>query len=215
MAGIIIPSILNCEFSKIKQTLINLFELGVKHLHFDVMDSTLNSEIFDGFFYISQLSEILNEYNIEKNVHLISTTPEKYILNVSEIKVNQLSFHNVNFSTEYTFSLINRLKVYVDNVGLVISPNEEIDLEILKNINFAHICTKDFKSSRIYSMEEIKNLIFKVKPFVRNIQIDGGVTLLNIKSFHKSGINYFVVGSAIFSSSPQKSYSALKKIINK
>lgn len=211
----IIPSILNCDLKKISNPLIRLFESGVKNLHFDVMDKTLNTDVFDGFFYISQLSDILIKYNVVKNVHLITSSPENYIPQIRRQKVEQVSFHNINFSISYIISLINKFKKEVRCIGLVLSPHDTIDLGILNKINFVHICTKDFETGLNYTNEAIINLILKLKPIINNIQIDGGVTFENISLYHKLGVNYFIVGNAIFSNEPLKSYFTLKSLIDK
>ena len=49
MKRIIIPSVLNYDFNVIKTDLIELFENGVTHIHFDVLDGSLTQDIF--FFF--------------------------------------------------------------------------------------------------------------------------------------------------------------------
>lgn len=215
MDNIIIPSILNCSLSKVEKDLINLFKNGVTHLHFDVMDGSLTQAVFDGFQYISSISDILDAYGISKNIHLLTKHPEKYLNHLANLKVEQISFHIDAFSANELMDIFSEFKCKVDEVGIVVKPSDVNDLTLLQKIDFAHVCDRDYLSNKTYSIDDLSFIISSIRPNSKQIQIDGGVSSENIKFYQNLGATYFIVGAGIFSSEPLTSYNNLKNILKK
>ncbi|MCB0536465.1 MAG: hypothetical protein KDE33_02955 [Bacteroidetes bacterium] len=213
MKRIIIPSVLNYDFNVIKTDLIELFENGVTHIHFDVLDGSLTQDIFDGFEYISSMTDIFDKYQIAKNIHLLTKHPENYLPLISKINVQQLSFHSDLLSQPECDSLFNQFKNFADEVGIVINPSSINDNNLLSKIDFAHVCNKDYFTNTIYTNDELAFIISSIKSRSKQIQIDGGVTSKNIKFYRDLGATFFISGGGIFSNQPLNSYLTLLNIL--
>lgn len=214
MKRIIIPSVLNCELHTIRKDLIELFENGVTHIHFDVLDGSLTQDIFDGFQYISSMTDILNEYQIAKNIHLLTKHPENYLQHLSKVNVEQISFHGDLFSQPERDSLFYQFKNLANEVGIVINPSSINDNDLLSKIDFAHVCNKDYFTDTIYTNDELAFTISSIKSQSKQIQIDGGVTSRNIKFYKDLGATFFISGGGIFSNQPLNSYLTLRNILD-
>lgn len=213
MNNMIIPSILNCNLPEFENDIINLFQNGVTHLHFDVMDGSLTELVFDGFQYISIFSDVLDAYRIRKNVHILARHPEKYLNHLTDLKVEQISFHADAFSVNELMDLFAEFKCKADEVGIVVKQSDINNLTLLKKIDFAHVCNRDYLSNRTYSINDLSMIISSIKPNAKQIQIDGGVTSKNIKFYQNLGATSFIIGAGIFSNEPLISYHNLKNIL--
>lgn len=168
-------------------------------IHLDIMDSSFTeSSSFD----ISDFND-LNDYCSKKiDVHLMSTNLEKLIDDYSTLNPEYISFH---VEVEDTIKYINKIKNKGIKVGLVISPETDIEeiypyLELIDLVLVMSVIPgkggQKFMESTICKMQELK----EIQPdYNFLIEVDGGINSETIK-YVNNYADIVVSGSYLFSS---------------
>jgi ribulose-phosphate 3-epimerase len=199
---LISPSILSCDFTKIRDDFANMNKAKVDYVHVDIMDGNYVPNISFGPQIVKQFRELTD---IPFDVHLMINNPENYIKEFADAGANILSIHPG--STIHLNRTINLIKSYGIKAGLVLNPAEDlsildytlddIDILLLMSVNPGFGGQKFIESSyrKIKAAKEIINQ----RSSKCLIEVDGGVNLDNAEKLYECGADILVAGSAIFS----------------
>lgn len=211
------PSILSCDFTKIKEQFEIMNETKVDYIHVDVMDGRYVPNISFGPAIISQLRKITD---IPFDVHLMIEEPEKYIKDFAKAGADIITIHPD--TTKHLNRTLNLIKEYGLKAGIAINPAENIsvldytiddlDLILIMSVNPGFGGQKFIESS-YKKIKDTKRFIDLNKPGCI-LEVDGGVKLENAKKIYDCGANLLVAGSAIFGSeNPKKEIEEFKRIL--
>lgn len=201
---LIAPSILSADFARLGDEVNAVLDAGADVIHFDVMDNHYVPNLTIG----PMVCEALRKHKITApiDVHLMVTPVDQLILDFAKAGASYISFH-----PEATAHVDRSLQLIRDQgckAGLVFNPAtptnyleylmDKIDVILLMSVNPGFGGQK-FIPSTLKKLEKVRKLIAESGYPIR-LEVDGGVSVNNIKQIAAAGADMFVAGSAIFNS---------------
>ncbi len=205
--GIIAPSILSADFTKLGEELINIEKAGADWIHIDVMDGQFVPNITYGPIIVDACSKASN---LILDVHLMIETPDPIIPEFVKAGANYISVHQE--ACIHLHRSLQLIKSFNIKAGVALNPAtpissiewviDELDFILIMSVNPGFGGQKFIKSS-IDKIIELSRLL-KGKNSNAIIQVDGGINSETIKSVSEAGATSFVAGSAIFNTDNYK-----------
>ena len=205
MSVIISPSILSADFSKLGEEIESVSTAD--WLHMDVMDGHFVPNITLGPPIISSIKKITN---LPLDVHLMITSPDRYIEQFVQAGANHIIVH-AEACTHLDRS-IQLIKSFGCKVGVALNPHtpehvleyvlEELDIVLVMSVNPGF--GGQSLISRVFSKIENIRTKIELKNLSTLIEVDGGVKIQNAALFTNAGAHALVSGSGIFSAVDRK-----------
>ena len=218
MSNKLAPSILDADFSMIKNVLTMLEKNNVDLIHLDIMDGHFVPNITFGPKFVHTIKK---NTSLPLSVHLMISKPEKYIKQFAQTldKNDDLIIH-VEASTHLDRSLQSIIDLGI-KAGVALNPSTSLESirYVLGKIDVILIMSVNpgFGGQKFipFMIQKIKNTYQFVKKSKKNIdiQVDGGINLENLTTITEAGANILVIGSEIFKS--DKPEDIIAKIYNK
>lgn len=197
------PSILSADFSKLGEE-VSLIEKGGAHLiHVDVMDGHFVPNISYGATVMKSLN---GKTALPYDVHLMIENPDLYIEDFVTPQTAYITVH------QEACRHLNRIIQLIHSLGIKagVSVNPATPVDTLKNIlpyvDLVLIMSVNpgFGGQSFIedSLEKSRMLreIRRERGYSFLIQMDGGISLENLKQVVDAGVDIVVAGSAIFKS---------------
>lgn len=195
------PSILAADFCELGREIELVEKSGVSYLHIDVMDGMFVPSISFG---MPVLSCVKKRSSLFMDVHMMVQDPERYIEEFVSLGADGITIHLEACScVRETLSKIRALGV---KCGIAINPETPVS-EVLPYIGMVDMVLvmtvrpgfggQKYISGCMDKIRAVRRIIDEKYPEVK-IEIDGGVTLDNLRANLDAGANVIVAGSAIF-----------------
>ena len=199
----IAPSILSADGSRLGDEITAVEAAGADWIHIDVMDGHFVPNLTIGPGLVASIRKTTR---LPFDVHLMIENPERYIDAFAEAGSDWITIHlEATVHLQRTVALIRERGL---RAGVSLNPATPlvqielllpyIDLLLIMTVNPGFGGQKFIEGSlpRIrQAQERIRTLAPKVL-----LEVDGGVTLKNIRSIADAGAEILVAGSAIFGS---------------
>jgi ribulose-phosphate 3-epimerase len=199
--GIIAPSILSADFTRLGEELTDIEQAGADWIHIDVMDGQFVPNISYGPIIVDACKKASN---LVLDVHLMIETPDLIIPEFARAGADYISVHQE--ACPHLHRSLQLIKSFDIKAGVALNPAtplssiewivDQLDFVLIMSVNPGFGGQKFIESS----VQKIKALSRMLKDKNSNaiIQVDGGINNDTIKAVSTAGATSFVAGSAIF-----------------
>lgn len=216
--GKLAPSVLSADFSKISEEITLVEKAGADLIHLDVMDGHFVPNITFGPKMVADIRKLTK---LPLDVHLMISEPEKYIDDFAKAGADWISVHYE--TSNHLNRLVNQVKDAGCKAGVVINPATSVNVleEIILYSDFVLVMSvnpgfggQKFIESSVEKTKKLKKMIYESHRPVF-IEMDGGISSLNIKQLYESGVDVFVAGNSIFGADdPAAAIAEMRKLIS-
>jgi ribulose-phosphate 3-epimerase len=213
----IAPSILSADGSRLGEEIAAVEAAGADMIHIDVMDGHFVPNLTIGPGLIASLRK---RTRIPFDVHLMIENPEKYIDDFAKAGSDWITVHVE--ATVHLHRLIALIHEKGIRAGVSLNPATplcqvepilcDVDLLLVMSVDPGFGGQK-FIDGMLPKIVQAKRMIREIAPEVL-IEVDGGVTLKNIRSIADAGADILVAGSSVFGSGNYpKTIGAMKTLL--
>jgi len=199
----IAPSILSADFSRLGEEIRAVESAGADLIHIDVMDGHFVPNLTIGPAVVASLRKITK---IPFDVHLMIENPERYIDSFAAAGSDIITVH-VEASTHLHRTIIS-IKEKGKKAGVSLNPATplsaveqilpEADLLLVMTVNPGFGGQK-FIEGMIDKIRKARALAGASNPAAL-LEVDGGITLANIRAVREAGTDIVVAGASVFGS---------------
>ena len=214
--NIISPSILSADFSHLADEVKKIDNAGSKYIHLDVMDGSFVPNISFGPAVIKSIRGITDKVF---DVHLMVDDPIRFLDDYKDAGADIVTVHAE--ACKHLQRTVARIKEMGMKAGVALNPStpvsvldyilEDVDMVVVMSVNPGFAGQK-FIPSSLKKTSIIREMINE-RGLHTDIEVDGGVTLLNAPEVLRAGANILVAGSAVFSGDSSANVKAFNKIL--
>ena len=218
MNGIIAPSILSADFTKLSEEIEMINQSEADWFHVDVMDGVFVPNLTMGFLVVKAIHKLAKK---PLDVHLMTVHPERYIEQWRDAGAEHISVHYE--ACTHLHRVIQQIKHSGAKAGVAINPHTPIALlsDIIADLDLVIVMSVNpgFGGQAFITrtFEKVKELASMIKSQNAStlIEIDGGVTLANARLLIDAGAQALVAGNTVFNSpNPTDTIHQLKKEVS-
>ncbi|MBR0600216.1 ribulose-phosphate 3-epimerase [Sinanaerobacter chloroacetimidivorans] len=195
------PSILSADFSRLGEQVQTIERAGAHVIHVDVMDGHFVPNITFG---AGVMKSLLGKTKLPFDVHLMIENPDQYLEDFATDDTEFITVHAE--ACTHLHRTIQHIKSMGIKAGVSLNPAtpldvleyilEDLDLVLIMSVNPGFGGQK-FIPSALHKIRELKKMKNERNPNLI-IEIDGGITLDNIKEVTDAGVELVVAGSSVF-----------------
>ena len=211
----ILPSILSADFARLGEQVASVEAAGCRMLHVDIMDGHFVPNLTIGPPVVRSLRKVTP---LTLDVHLMITDPDRYAPLFIEAGANQVSVHQeVCPHLDRTLRMIQGEGA---KAGVVINPSTPVSTleNVLEVADYVLVMSVNpgFGGQKFipYTLDKVRRLAAtrRDRGLTFSIEIDGGVTLVNIGEIIRAGVDWAVSGDAVFGKGdPGGAFQALER----
>lgn len=199
----IAPSILSCDFSRLREQLSAAERGGAEIIHIDVMDGHFVPNLTFGPLMVQAVKSILPSSILD--VHLMMENPLPYIEEFSTAGADWITFHQEAVA-DYDLA-VNKIQKSGSLPGIALCPGTPVRVldQVLEKLHMVLLLTvnpgfggQKFIPGMEKKIESLRNSI-QERGLSTLIEIDGGINRENIEFLVSRGASLIVAGSFIFS----------------
>jgi ribulose-phosphate 3-epimerase len=211
----IAPSILAADFSRLGEEVALMEQGGADWIHIDIMDGHYVPNLSFGPMVVKAIRPVTK---IPFDVHLMMDNPMEYVDEFIEAGADSITIHAEVLP--HLHRSINYLKKKGVRAAVALNPStplnfldyvlQDLDMVLLMTVN-PGFGGQSFIPAMLDKIKRLKEMIEALQSKAI-IQVDGGISLKNIRQAAEAGASSFVAGSSVFSASdPAAMISQMRK----
>lgn len=194
------PSLLSADFAIVGEQLKIMEDAGTPYIHLDVMDGVFVPNISFGIPVIKSLRK---NTNMTFDAHLMIVEPEKYIEEFKNIGCDIINIHAE--ATADPHAVVKKINSMGVKSGVTIKPKTPVSdiIHLLADVDMVLIMSvepgfggQSFMPDMLDKARELKRLKDE-NGYRYDIEMDGGITIDNVREVLDAGVNVVVAGSAV------------------
>ena len=210
------PSILAADFAKLGEQIRMLDRAGAQYLHIDVMDGVFVPDISFGMPVVKSIRGCTDRIF---DVHLMVTDPDHYIDAFYECGADLITVHAE--AVKHLDATIEKIHEKGIIAGVALSPATPIErIEwVLPKTDMVLVMTVNpgYGGQKLipYTLDKVRAIreIIRKRGLKTDIEVDGGITLENVREVLAAGANIIVSGSSVFDGDIQENAEAFLRIL--
>ncbi|MDO4344757.1 MAG: ribulose-phosphate 3-epimerase [Eubacteriales bacterium] len=216
---IISPSLICLDMCNLESQIRILEKAGINMLHVDILDGHFSPSMPLGLDTVRQLRKITD---LQFDCHVMVTEQDYFVDELLDIGVEQIVFHGE--TQPHIDGMLNRIHAKGVRAGVALKPStplsevdyvlEKCDTVLLMLINPGYAFVKGEKQVA-YGQRKIKDLrrMITERALDTKIEIDGRISVDNIREYGSGDVDIFVTGSTcIDRSNMEESLRGLKEL---
>lgn len=197
----IAPSILSADFSRLGDDAEEVLNAGARVLHVDVMDGHFVPNITIGPLVVAALQPLVHGAGALMDVHLMIEHPERYVEAFAAAGADVITVHQE--ACVHLHRVLMQIREAGAAAGVALNPATPVETlaEVREHCDLVEIMSVNpgFGGQRFIETSLAK--VERARAFLPDsvaLELDGGVTALNVGALVAAGANLLVAGSSVF-----------------
>ncbi len=200
-SAIICPSVLSADFARLGEE-INGIAADADWIHIDVMDGVFVPNLSLGIPVIKAIRKCTD---LPLDVHLMIVDPGRYVSDFAEAGADQIVVHAE--ACTHLHRVVTSIRDLGLSAGVALNPATPahvldeilpfVDLVLLMTVNpgFGGQSYIETMTSKIAGLRRTMD----ERGIDAHLQVDGGISVRNIRTVYQAGANAIVAGNSVFS----------------